>query len=128
MKDPIAKPVGADELQQVIDRAEFGRAVRKGQQRDVFRNGRQPLGRAATSLLRALEVLDVTGRDIEQGETAGIASRDKILTAEPKLCDKRRVNTATLVARLTTIKTRNQFVFQLANSSDFIEMVCQARK
>jgi hypothetical protein len=55
---------------------------------------------------RALEVLDAAIRRIEQGEIDGISALDEILTEELTLRENRRVKTALLVARLTTIKTR----------------------
>lgn len=44
-------------------------------------------------------------RRIEQGEIDGITALHEILTEELTLRENRRVKTALLVARLTTIKT-----------------------
>lgn len=67
---------------------------------------------------RALEVLDATVRRIEQGEIDGIAALDEILTEELTLRENRRVKTALLVARLTTIKTLAGFDFTFQPSLD----------
>ena len=67
---------------------------------------------------RALEVLDAAIRRIEQGEIDGIAALDEILTEELTLRENRRVKTALLVARLTTIKTLAGFDFAFQPSLD----------
>ncbi|MGU3454659.1 IS21-like element helper ATPase IstB [Methylobacterium fujisawaense] len=67
---------------------------------------------------RALEVLDATVRRIEQGEIDGIAALDEILMEELTLRENRRVKTALLVARLTTIKTLAGFDFTFQPSLD----------
>ena len=67
---------------------------------------------------RALEVLDATVRRIEQGEIDGITALDEILTEELTLRENRRVKTALLVARLTTIKTLAGFDFTFQPSLD----------
>lgn len=67
---------------------------------------------------RALEVLDATVRRIEQGEIDGLAALDVILTEELTLRENRRVKTALLVARLTTIKTLSGFDFAFQPSLD----------
>jgi DNA replication protein DnaC len=69
-------------------------------------------------MLRALEVLDATVRRIEQGEIDGISALDEILTEELTLRENRRVKTALLVARLTTIKTLAGFDFTFQPSLD----------
>ena len=67
---------------------------------------------------RALEVLDATVRRIEQGEIDGITALDAILTEELTLRENRRVKTALMVARLTTIKTLAGFDFTFQPSLD----------
>lgn len=67
---------------------------------------------------RALEVVDATVRRIEQGEIDGITALDEILTEELTLRENRRVKTALLVARLTTIKTLAGFDFTFQPSLD----------
>ncbi len=67
---------------------------------------------------RALEVLDATVRRIEQGEIDGISALDEILTEELTLRESRRVKTALLVARLTTVKTLSGFDFTFQPSLD----------
>ncbi|CAA2158514.1 Insertion sequence putative ATP-binding protein [Methylobacterium brachiatum] len=67
---------------------------------------------------RALEVLDATVRRIEQGEIDGITALDEILMEELTLRENRRVKTALLVARLTTIKTLAGFDFTFQPSLD----------
>jgi DNA replication protein DnaC len=67
---------------------------------------------------RAFEVLDATVRRIEQGEIDGISALDEILMEELTLRENRRVKTALLVARLTTIKTLAGFDFTFQPSLD----------
>src|SRR5918998_2143050 len=67
---------------------------------------------------RALEVLDATLRRIEQGEIDGIGALDQILVEELTLRENRRIKTALLVARLTTIKTLAGFDFSFQPSLD----------
>ena len=43
-EDPVAEPVVVEELPQVLDRAEFGRARRRGQKGDVVQHGQFPGG------------------------------------------------------------------------------------
>lgn len=64
---------------------------------------------------RALEVLDVTLRRIEQGE---IGALDEILVEELTLRESRRVKTALAMARLTAIKTLQGFDFGFQPSLD----------
>ena len=67
---------------------------------------------------RALEVLDVTLRRIEQGEIDGIGALDEILVEELTLRESRRVKTALVMARLTAIKTLQGFDFGFQPSLD----------
>jgi DNA replication protein DnaC len=67
---------------------------------------------------RALEVLDATVRRVEQGEIDGIGALDQILVEELTHRESRRVRTALLVSRLTTIKTLQGFDFAFQPSLD----------
>ena len=67
---------------------------------------------------RALEVLDATVRRVEQGEIDGIRALDQILVEELTHRESRRVRTALLVSRLTTIKTLQGFDFAFQPSLD----------
>ena len=60
---------------------------------------------------RALEVLDAAVRRVEQGEMDGIGALDQILIEELTHRENRRVRTALLVSRLTTIKSLQGFDF-----------------
>jgi hypothetical protein len=59
----------------------------------------------ALRMPRALEMLDTTFRKIEQGEIDAIEALDHLLVEEVTIRENRRVKTALLLARLTTIKT-----------------------
>jgi len=72
----------------------------------------------ALKMPRALEVLDVTLRRIEQGEINGIEALDHLLVEELTVRDNRRVRTALTLARLTTIKTLASFDFAFQPSLD----------
>src|ERR1700750_3156147 len=63
---------------------------------------------------RAIEILDVTLRRIEQGEITAIEAIDALLAEELMLRENRRIKTALIMARLSTIKTRASlhFAFQ----------------
>ncbi|RWC10649.1 MULTISPECIES: IS21-like element helper ATPase IstB [unclassified Mesorhizobium] len=67
---------------------------------------------------RALEVLDVTLRRIEQGEIDGIQAFDELLMEELTLRESRRIKAALMMARLTTIKTLAGFDFAFQPSLD----------
>ena len=67
---------------------------------------------------RALEVLDAAVRRVEQGEMDGIGALDQILIEELTHRENRRVRTALLVSRLTTIKTLQGFDFAFQPSLD----------
>src|SRR4029453_1199467 len=75
---------------------------------------------------RALEVLDATIRRIEQGEIDGIGALDQILIEELTLRENRRIKTALLLARLTTIKTLAGFDFTFQPSLDRNRIVALA--
>ncbi|KAF0168596.1 MAG: IstB ATP binding domain-containing protein, partial [Caulobacteraceae bacterium] len=54
---------------------------------------------------RALEILDVTLRGIERGETTALDALDILLTEELTLRENRRVKMALQMARLSAVKT-----------------------
>ena len=54
---------------------------------------------------RALEMLDVTLRRIEQGQIDGIEAIDDLLGEETSLRENRRVKAALRMARLPVVKT-----------------------
>jgi DNA replication protein DnaC len=72
----------------------------------------------ALRMPRALEVLDVTLRRIEQGEIDGIEALDQLLVEELTVRENRRVRTALTLARLTTIKSLAGFDFAFQPSID----------
>lgn len=72
----------------------------------------------ALRMPRALEVLDATFRRIEQGEIDGIEALDTLLVEELTVRENRRVKTALMMARLTTIKTLAGFDFGFQPSLD----------
>lgn len=72
----------------------------------------------ALRMPRALEVLDVTLRRIEQGEIDGIEALDQLLVEELMVRENRRVRTALTLARLTTIKSLAGFDFAFQPSVD----------
>jgi DNA replication protein DnaC len=72
----------------------------------------------ALRMPRALEVLDATFRRIEQGEIDSIEALDQLLVEELTVRENRRIKTALLLARLTTIKTLAGFDFAFQPSLD----------
>src|SRR3954463_2665559 len=72
----------------------------------------------ALRMPRALEMLDTTFRKIEQGEIDAIEALDHLLVEEVTIRENRRVKTALLLARLTTIKTIAGFDFTFQPSLD----------
>src|SRR3954462_3856828 len=72
----------------------------------------------ALRMPRALEMLDTTFRKIEQGEIDAIEALDHLLVEEVTIRENRRVKTALLLARLTTIKTIPGFDFTFQPSLD----------
>ena len=72
----------------------------------------------ALRMPRALEMLDTTFRKIEQGEIDAIEALDHLLVEEVTIRENRRVKTALLLARLTTIKTLAGFDFSFQPSLD----------
>jgi DNA replication protein DnaC len=67
---------------------------------------------------RALEILDVTLRGIERGETTTLEAIDLLLTEELTLRENRRVKMALQMARLSAIKTLAGFDFSFQPSLD----------
>ena len=67
---------------------------------------------------RALEILDVTLRGIERGETTALDALDILLTEELTLRENRRVKIAVQMARLSAIKTLAGFDFPFQPSLD----------
>lgn len=72
----------------------------------------------ALKMARALEMLDVTLRKIEQGEINSIEALDQLLVEELTLRENRRVKAALMWARLTAIKTLTGFDFAFQPSLD----------
>ncbi len=72
----------------------------------------------ALRMPRALEMLDATFRKIEQGEIDAIEALDHLLVEEVTIRESRRIKTALLLARLTTIKTLAGFDFTFQPSLD----------
>jgi hypothetical protein len=67
---------------------------------------------------RALEILDVTLRGIERGETTALDALDILLTEELTLRENRRVGMALQMARLSAVKTLAGFDFSFQPSLD----------
>jgi DNA replication protein DnaC len=67
---------------------------------------------------RALEMLDVTLRRIEQGQIDGIEALDELLIEELSLRENRRVKAALRMARLPVVKTLAGFDFAFQPSID----------
>lgn len=66
----------------------------------------------------ALEMLDATVRRIEQGEINGMEALDQLLIEELTLRESRRIKTALMMARLSSIKTLQGFDFTFQPSLD----------
>jgi DNA replication protein DnaC len=67
---------------------------------------------------RALEILDVTLRGIERGETTALEAIDLLLTEELTLRENRRIKMALIMARLSAVKTLAGFDFSFQPSLD----------
>jgi DNA replication protein DnaC len=67
---------------------------------------------------RALEILDVTLRGIERGETTALEAIDIMLAEELTLRENRRVKMALQMARLSAVKTLAGFDFAFQPSLD----------
>ena len=67
---------------------------------------------------RAIEILDATVRRLEHGEMNALEAIDALLAEEFTLRENRRVKTALVMARLSTIKTLAGFDFSFQPSLD----------
>jgi DNA replication protein DnaC len=72
----------------------------------------------ALKMPRAIEILDATVRRLERGETTALEAIDALLAEEFTLRENRRVKTALVMARLSTIKTLAGFDFSFQPSLD----------
>ena len=81
----------------------------------------------ALRMPRTLEMLDTVFRKIEQGEIDAIEALDHLLVEEVTIRENRRVKTALLLARLTTIKTLTGFDFTFQPSLDRNRILDQGR-
>jgi DNA replication protein DnaC len=66
----------------------------------------------------ALEVLDAIIRQLERGEVTALEAIDILLTEELTLRESRRIKTALVMARLSTLKTLTGFDFAFQPSLD----------
>ena len=67
---------------------------------------------------RALEMIDATVRRLEQGELSALEAIEGLLAEELSIRENRRVKTALVMARLSTIKTLAGFDFTFQPSLD----------
>ena len=67
---------------------------------------------------RALEMIEVTVRQLERGEVTPLEAIDTLLAEELTLRESRRIKTALVMARLATIKTLAGFDFAFQPSLD----------
>ncbi|MGY3240001.1 DNA replication protein DnaC [Bradyrhizobium sp. USDA 4448] len=67
---------------------------------------------------RALEILDVTLRGLERGETSALDAIDALLTEELTMRENRRIKMAVQMAKLSAIKTLAGFDFAFQPSLD----------
>ena len=81
----------------------------------VDRIKRSPVG---LRMPRALEIVDATVRRIERGEITPLEAIDALLAEELTLREDRRVKTALVMARLSTVKTLAGFDFAFQPSLD----------
>ena len=72
----------------------------------------------ALKMPRALEMLDVSLRRVEQGEVTWVDALDRLLVEELTLRDNRRIKTSLMMARLSAIKTLAGFDFSFQPSLD----------
>jgi len=72
----------------------------------------------ALKMPRALEMLDATVRQIEQGEVNVIEALDQLLIEELTVRDNRRIKTSLMMARLSAVKTLAGFDFTFQPSLD----------
>ena len=66
----------------------------------------------------AIEILDATVRRLERGEMTALEAIDALLAEEFTLRENRRIKTALVMARLSTIKTLAGFDFSFQPSLD----------
>jgi DNA replication protein DnaC len=67
---------------------------------------------------QALEIVDMTVRQIERGEVTGLEAIDLLLAGELALRENRRIKTSLRMARLSSIKTLAGFDFAFQPSLD----------
>jgi DNA replication protein DnaC len=67
---------------------------------------------------RALEILDQVVRQLERGEVSALEAIDALLAEELTLRESRRIKTALVMARLSSIKTLAGFDFSFQPSLD----------
>ena len=72
----------------------------------------------ALRMPRALEAVDALVRQLERGEVTALEAVDTLLTEEFTLRENRRIKTALLMARLSTLKTLAGFDFAFQPSLD----------
>jgi DNA replication protein DnaC len=72
----------------------------------------------ALKMPRAIEILDATVRRLERGEITALEAIDALLAEEFTLRENRRIKTALVMARLSTIKTLAGFDFSFQPSLD----------
>ena len=75
---------------------------------------------------RAIEILDAIVRRLEHGEMTALEAIDALLAEEFTLRENRRVKTALVMARLSTIKTLAGFDFSFQPSLDKNRMIALA--
>ena len=73
---------------------------------------------------RALELLDHTVRQLERGEASALEAIDALLAEELTLRESRRIKTALMMARLSTIKTLAGFDFSACPAAPTKASVC----
>ena len=78
---------------------------------------------------RALEMIDATVRQLERGELSPLEAIEGLLAEEFSIRENRRVKTALVMARLSTIKTLAgfDFTFQPSLDRNRVLALCPAR-
>ena len=71
----------------------------------------------ALKMPRAIEILDATVRRLEHGEMTALEAIDALLAEEFTLRENRRIKTALVMARLSTIKTLAGFDFSFRRTA-----------
>jgi DNA replication protein DnaC len=72
----------------------------------------------ALRMPRALELLDHAVQQLERGEASALELIDTLLAEELSVRESRRIKTALMMARLSTIKTLDSFDFSFQPSLD----------